>query len=62
MDTAMKAMLPLLYQRIMQMLPDPSELSVLLQKQILKIFYAFTQVRMGPALAESFDCKKVDRL
>lgn len=44
MDNAMKCMLPLLYQRIMQMMPDPSEISVLLQKQILKIFYAFVQV------------------
>lgn len=40
----MKLMLPLLYQRMVQLLPDPSELSNLLQKQILKIFYAFTQV------------------
>ena len=44
MDNAMKCMLPLLYQRILQLMPDPSEISVLLQKQILKIFYAFIQV------------------
>ncbi|PVD34212.1 hypothetical protein C0Q70_05478 [Pomacea canaliculata] len=44
MDQTMKLMLPLLYQRMQfQLLPDPSELSNLLQKQILKIFYAFTQ-------------------
>ncbi|XP_076472209.1 importin-7-like [Babylonia areolata] len=43
LDVAMKAILPMLYQRIVQMMPDPSELSVLLQKQILKILYAFTQ-------------------
>lgn len=43
MDQTMKLMLPLLYQRMVQLLPDPSELSNLLQKQILKIFYAFTQ-------------------
>lgn len=44
MDNAMKCIMPLLYQRIVQMMPDPSDISVLLQKQILKIFYAFVQV------------------
>ncbi|KAK7098741.1 importin-7-like [Littorina saxatilis] len=43
MDNAMKCIMPLLYQRIVQMMPDPSDISVLLQKQILKIFYAFVQ-------------------
>jgi hypothetical protein len=37
-------MLPLLYQRITFMMQDQSEASVLLQKQILKIYYAFIQV------------------
>ncbi|KAK7477196.1 hypothetical protein BaRGS_00031581 [Batillaria attramentaria] len=43
MDQTMKHMMPLIYQRILQLMPDPSEASNLLQKQILKIFYAFTQ-------------------
>ncbi|ESO95346.1 hypothetical protein LOTGIDRAFT_214997 [Lottia gigantea] len=42
-DDTMTAMLPLLYERIVHLLPDQTELSNLIQKQILKIFYAFTQ-------------------
>ncbi|KAK6191779.1 hypothetical protein SNE40_003377 [Patella caerulea] len=42
-DETMTALLPLLYERVVQLLPDQSEISNLLQKQILKIFYAFTQ-------------------
>jgi hypothetical protein len=44
LDDSMAAMLPLLYQRITFMMQDQSEASVLLQKQILKIYYAFIQV------------------
>jgi hypothetical protein len=44
LDTAMAHMLPLCYQRCAQLLPDPSEASNLLQKQVLKIYYAFIQV------------------
>ena len=41
---AMKTLLPLIYQRLMAILPDPSLPSVTLQHHILKIFYATMQV------------------
>ncbi|XP_011502496.1 PREDICTED: importin-7 isoform X2 [Ceratosolen solmsi marchali] len=40
---AMNLLLPMIYQLILRLLSDPSEQSVLLQKQILKIFFALTQ-------------------
>ncbi|XP_012913281.1 importin-8 isoform X4 [Mustela putorius furo] len=40
---AMQIFLPRIQQQIMQLLPDSSHYSVLLQKQILKIFYALVQ-------------------
>uniref|UniRef100_F6ZKI5 Importin 8 n=1 Tax=Ornithorhynchus anatinus TaxID=9258 RepID=F6ZKI5_ORNAN len=40
---AMQIFLPRIQQQIIQLLPDPSHYSVLLQKQILKIFYALVQ-------------------
>ena len=40
----MKTLLPLIYQRLMAILPDPSLPSVTLQHHILKIFYATMQV------------------
>ena len=40
---AMNLLLPLVQQLLVNLLPDLSEHSVLLQKQILKIFYALTQ-------------------
>ncbi|XP_037369985.1 importin-8 isoform X1 [Talpa occidentalis] len=40
---AMHIFLPRVQQRALQLLPDPSHYSVLLQKQILKIFYALVQ-------------------
>ncbi|XP_059170655.1 importin-7-like [Physella acuta] len=43
MDDTMTHMLPILFQRLIQLAQDPSEASCLLQKQILKIFYAYTQ-------------------
>lgn len=43
MDDTMKHMLPILYQRLVQFAPDTSEVSSLLQKQILKIYFAYTQ-------------------
>ncbi|XP_071104621.1 importin-7-like [Haliotis cracherodii] len=43
LDDMMVHMLPLVYQRTLPLLQDNSELSNLLQKQILKIFFAFTQ-------------------
>lgn len=43
LDEAMVHLLPMIYQRCVQLLPDNSEASNLLQKQILKIYYAFIQ-------------------
>lgn len=40
----MNLLLPQVYQIIAGLLPDESEKSVLIQKQILKIYYALTQV------------------
>ena len=40
----MKSLLPLIYERLVAILPDPSLPSVNLQHQILKIFYATMQV------------------
>jgi hypothetical protein len=40
----MQIFLPRIQQQIMQLIPDSSHYSVLLQKQILKIFYALVQV------------------
>ncbi|XP_004700059.1 importin-8 [Echinops telfairi] len=40
---AMQIFLPRIQQQIIQLLPDSSHYSVLLQKQILKIFYALVQ-------------------
>lgn len=43
LDDAMAVILPVVYQRLISLMPDESEYSVLLQKQILKVFYAFIQ-------------------
>ncbi|KAG9468007.1 hypothetical protein GDO78_013890 [Eleutherodactylus coqui] len=40
---AMQHFLPMLKERFIRLLPDPSEQSVLIQKQIFKIFYALVQ-------------------
>ena len=40
----MQIFLPRIQQQILQLLPDASHYSVLLQKQILKVFYALIQV------------------
>ncbi|XP_025836941.1 importin-7 [Agrilus planipennis] len=40
---AMNLLLPQLYQLVAQLLPDPSEQSVLLQKTALKVYFALTQ-------------------
>ncbi|XP_055963797.1 importin-8 [Sorex fumeus] len=40
---AMQVFLPRIQRQVLQLLPDPSHHSVLLQKQILKIFYALVQ-------------------
>lgn len=42
----MQLFLPLLYQRQVQLLPETSNESLLLQKQILKIFYTLIQYNM----------------
>ncbi len=48
---AMKTLLPLLYQRVMAILPDSSLPSVTLQHHVLKIFYATMQVLLLTDLA-----------
>lgn len=40
---AMNLLLPQLYQLEIRLLPDPSEQSVLLQKEGLKVYFALTQ-------------------
>ena len=44
LNQAMTVLLPLAHQRCVQLVSDQSEHSVLLQKQILKVFYALIQV------------------
>lgn len=45
MDNVMLIILPLLHQRFMQLFThNDSDQSALIQKQILKIFHAYTQV------------------
>ena len=46
LNEAMHLLLPMIYQRCVQLLPDNSEVSVLLQKQILKIFFALVQYNL----------------
>ncbi|XP_077995074.1 importin-7-like [Glandiceps talaboti] len=46
LNAAMQLILPLIHQRCQQLLPDASELSVLMQKQILKIFFALVQYNL----------------
>ncbi|KAK6629508.1 hypothetical protein RUM43_003325 [Polyplax serrata] len=43
LNEAMNLLFPMMYQLCVQLMPDPSEQSVLLQKQILKTFFALTQ-------------------
>uniref|UniRef100_A0A1A9VN34 Importin N-terminal domain-containing protein n=1 Tax=Glossina austeni TaxID=7395 RepID=A0A1A9VN34_GLOAU len=43
LNEAMNLLLPMLYQLMVTLMNDQSEQSVLLQKQILKIYYALTQ-------------------
>lgn len=50
LNEAMNLLFPMIYQLILTLLPDSSERSVLLQKQILKIFFALTQVRANNQL------------
>jgi len=47
MDDVMLIILPLLHQRFMQLFAhNDSDQSAFIQKQILKIFHAYTQVRI----------------
>lgn len=43
LNEAMNMLFPMIYQLCVRLLPDQSEQSVLLQKQILKIYFALTQ-------------------
>lgn len=43
LNEAMNLLLPMIYQLMINLMNEPSEQSVLLQKQILKIYYALTQ-------------------
>lgn len=43
LNEAMHMLLPMIYQRCVQLLPDQTEYAVLLQKQILKIYFALIQ-------------------
>jgi hypothetical protein len=43
---AMAILLPMFLERLVQLNEDSSDLSVLTQKQILKIFFTFTQVKV----------------
>lgn len=43
----MNLLFPMMYQLCVRLLPDQSEQSVLLQKQILKIYFALTQVSIA---------------
>lgn len=42
---AMNLLLPMIHNLMINLMNDPTDQSVLLQKQILKIYYALTQVR-----------------
>lgn len=46
---AMQIFMPMLKDRFIQLLPDPSSDSVLVQKQIFKILYALFQVVLPDA-------------
>jgi len=45
LDGPMSRLLPCLHHIAVQLFPDPSDLSVLVQKQILKVFFSLIQVR-----------------
>lgn len=44
LHSIMQVLLPQLYARFMSAMEDPSQLSLEIQKQILKIFFALIQV------------------
>lgn len=43
LNEAMNLLLPMIYQLMLNLMNDQSEASVLMQKQVLKIYYALTQ-------------------
>ena len=51
LDGPMSRLLPRLHHISVQLFSDPSELSVLVQKQILKVFYSLIQVRIVEVFA-----------
>lgn len=50
LNEAMTLLLPLLYQRSLNLLPDSTDASYVIQRLILKIFYAFIQYNLPLAL------------
>ena len=50
LDGPMSRLLPRLHHIAVQLFADPSELSVLVQKQILKVFFSLIQVRLANVL------------
>ena len=54
LHSVMQVLLPVLYQRFTSMIKDSSEMSVELQKQILKIFFALIQV--SDKINDKFTC------
>lgn len=51
---AMQIFMPMLKDRFIQLLPDPSSESVLVQKQIFKILYALFQVLLTTSFTLTF--------
>lgn len=51
LNEAMHLLLPLTYNLMLRLMPDHSEQSVLLQKQVLKVFYSLIQVSLSPSMS-----------
>ena len=49
-DDAMALLLPLMHARLRELLPDDSDASLMIQKQVLKILYAFIQYHLPQKL------------
>ncbi|CAG0888797.1 unnamed protein product [Cyprideis torosa] len=50
LNEAMQMLLPLARERFVQLLPDESDAALLIQKQILKVFYALNQMHLSLTL------------
>jgi hypothetical protein len=62
-DDVMVVMLPILHQRFMQLFAhNDSDQSALIQKQILKIFHAYTQVCLDIHLSLTSRDNRCDRI